>query len=374
MPTTESTDYYDILKVRRDATDDEIKKSYRKLARELHPDANGGDSKAEAEFKKVTVAYETLRDPEKRRQYDMFGANGGQNFSGDPFSGGFGDIFDAFLGGNPFGGRSSRRRGGPPPGEDMETILDLTFPEAVFGASKSFVNRAPEPCDACEATGAKKGTFPVTCTVCNGTGTERRVRQTLLGQMVSETQCSACRGLGKMISDPCPICRGEGRKSGKQELKVEIPAGVDNGVTLRLTGKGAAGPRGGQRGDLYVHLRVAPDKRFSRDGYDLIHELHIPVTQAILGANIELETLDGTEHIAIPAGTQPNTTIRIKQKGVPQVRGARRGDLIVKVMVDIPTKLPKNQDAMVRKLAAERGEVVGDTDQGLMSKLKSALT
>jgi molecular chaperone DnaJ len=377
-----SADYYALLGVDKTATEDEIKRAYRKQARELHPDANPGDAAAEERFKEVTLAYEVLRDPERRRQYDMFGPEAlrGQGAGGDPFagfggSGGLGDLFDAFFGGgSPFGGTrtGTGRRAGPPPGEDAEAVLDLDFTEAVFGADHELNVRIPVGCDTCGSTGARKGTTPTTCSTCNGAGEVRRVRQSILGQMVTSTPCPRCGGSGEEISSPCPDCRGQGRRTEDKSFIVEVPAGVDNGSTLRLPGRGAAGPRGGRPGDLYVHLRVRPDSRFVRDGADLHHELHLAMTQAALGVALTVDTLDGPEELELPPGTPTGREIRLRGRGVPHVQGRGRGDLIIRVMVDVPTDVSKEQEELLRQLAALRGEQVAGADNGLLSKIRHA--
>lgn len=373
-------DFYSLLGVGRSATEDELKRAYRQKARELHPDTNP-DPAAEEQFKKITVAYETLRDPERRRRYDMFGPDavrgagagaGGFGGGGDPFSG-LGDLFESFFGGgSPFGGRGNRRRTGPPPGPDMEVALDLGFREAVFGGRHDVKLRLPLPCDTCQATGAKPGTTPDACPTCNGTGEVRQVRQSLLGQMVTSSPCHRCGGLGQIVRDPCDDCRGEGRRTLERTYTVEVPAGVDDGNTLRLPGSGGAGPRGGPRGDLYVHLRVRPDERFRREGTNLLHTLHVPLTQSALGAHLKFETLDGTEDLVIPKGTQTGRIFRLRGRGVPSVDGRGRGDLLVEIAVDTPTELSKEQENLLRLLAAERGETVAPADSGFLAKIRSA--
>ena len=381
-------DFYELLGVARSATEDEIKRAYRKLARELHPDANPGDATAEERFKEVTLAYETLRDPERRRRYDMFGPEGlrgtgaGGGGAGDPFAGfgggggagGFGDIFDAFFGaGSPFGGASGRGgRGGPVRGGDAEVRIALDFEEAVFGAQKELEVRLPVACTTCSGSGARAGTTPTRCTQCNGSGEVRRVRQSILGQMVTASPCPTCGGMGEEIASPCADCRGDGRVVEERTLLVDVPAGVDNGATLRLTGRGAAGPRGGPAGDLYVHIVVRPHERFGRDGYDLVHELHVPLTQAALGAEFPFETLDGTEELSVPAGTQTGKVFKLRGRGVPHVDGRGRGDLLVQVVVDTPVGLTPTQEELLRSLAAERGESVAEPETGFFSKLRSA--
>lgn len=373
--------YYELLGVRPDATDDELKRAYRRLARELHPDANGGDAAAEARFKEVTVAYETLRDPERRRRYDLFGPDGSRHGAGagpgDAFVGGLGDLFDAFFGGgaSPFGG-GAPRRSGPRRGEDAEAILDLRFEEAVFGAERTIDLRQPVACTTCAGSGAAAGTSPSSCPDCDGTGQVRRVRQSILGQVVTTTPCARCRGIGEIVTSPCPDCRGDGRRVEDRSVRVDVPAGVDDGTTLRITGAGPAPFRGGVPGDLYVHLRVAPDARFERSGADLVTVLHVAMTQAALGADIDLELLDGdSETITVPAGTQTGKVVRLRNRGVPHVRGRGRGDLLVQLVVDTPEQLSKEEEQLVRSLAELRGEKVatGDGGGGLFHRLRSSL-
>ena len=381
---TEIGDFYELLGVGRSAGDDEIKRAYRKLARELHPDANGGDPEAEERFKFVTVAYETLRDPERRRRYDMFGpeglrgsgSGGGAGGAGgfeDLFgSGGLGDLFNTFFGGGAGGQAGGRGQGGPPRGADMEVTLNLEFRAAVFGASEEIRVRVPVPCTTCEATGARPGTSAVTCEMCGGAGEVRQVRQSILGQMVTARPCPRCGGMGQEIATPCVDCRGEGRRNEEKAYTVDVPAGVDDGNTLQLGGRGAAGPRGGRAGDLFVHLRVTPDERFLRQGNDLVHVLHLPMAQAALGAHLRYETLDGTEDLVIPRATQPGKVFRLRGRGVPDVNGRGRGDLLVQVVVDTPTDLTKEQEEVLRSYAAARGEVVAPPETGFLAKVRSA--
>jgi molecular chaperone DnaJ len=370
-----AADYYELLGVDRSATPDELKKAYRRLARELHPDTNP-DPTAEERFKEIARAYETLSDPERRQRYDTFGSDGrGAGGGFDPFGGGgMGDIFDAFFGGqNPFGGGGRNASpSGPPRGADLELALDLEFEEAVFGVAKEVGVRLPVPCDACEATGAQPGTSPVTCAECGGAGQVRRVRQSILGQMVTAGPCNRCGATGQTIPSPCTTCRGEGRVTAERSYTVDVPRGVDHGTTLRLTGRGSVGPRGGPAGDLYVHLRVRPHERFQRDGYDLVDELHLPMTQAALGASIAYETLDGEEELSIVPGTHTGRVFRLRHKGVPHVDGRGRGDLHVHVVVDTPDDLDEEQAELLRQLATVRGEEVAPPEQGLFSRLKGA--
>jgi molecular chaperone DnaJ len=371
MPDGGSADYYELLEVSRDASPEEIKRAFRRLARELHPDANPGDVEAEARFKEVALAYETLSDPDRRQRYDMFGPESPAGGMPGGFTGGLGDLFDAFFGGNPFGGGPAGP-GAQNRGIDLEAVIDLSFEEAVFGTQAPVTVRTAVACDDCEATGAAPGTSPVTCPDCGGSGQVRRVRQSLLGQMVTASPCSRCGGLGTWVETPCPTCHGEGRRSDSLTYTVDVPAGIDAGSTLRLTGRGAVGPRGGGIGDLYVHVRVRPHDRFVRQGYDLGHELHLPMVQAALGVHLAFETLDGTEDLVIPRGTQTGRVFRLRGRGVPHVEGRGRGDLLVQVVVDTPTDLTDEQDELLRTFAESRGVEVGPTDSGLMSKIRSA--
>jgi molecular chaperone DnaJ len=367
-------DYYELLGVHRDATQDEIKRAYRQRARELHPDTNPDDPTAESQFKEITVAYETLSDPERRQRYDTFGPEGAAGgVSGDPFGfgGGIGDIFDAFFGGAG-GGFGRGGQTGPPRGADLEIVADIEFETAVFGGEQDITVRTAVACETCLATGASPGTSPVTCTECGGSGQVRRVRQSILGQMVTAGPCSRCGGLGQFIEKPCTDCRGEGRRVQDKTYTVDIPAGVDTGSTLRLSGRGAAGVRGGGYGDLYVHLRAGQHPRFERDGYDLVHDLHIPVTQAVLGAHLSFDTLDGDEDLVIPRGTQSGRVFRLRNRGVPHVEGRGRGDLLVRVTVDTPSGVSREEEQLVRQLAELRGESVAPADTGFLSRIKSA--
>ncbi len=370
-------DYYDLLGVQRDASQDEIKRAYRQRARELHPDTNPDNPEAEAQFKEITVAYETLSDPERRRRYDTFGPEGAAAAAGnDPFGfgGGISDIFDAFFGGGA-GGFSRAGYGaqsGPPRGSDLEVVVDVAFETAVFGGEQDITVRTAIVCETCQATGAAPGTSPVTCPDCGGAGQIRRVRQSILGQMVTAGPCGRCGGLGQIIEKPCADCRGDGRRVQDKTYTVDIPAGVDTGSTLRLAGRGAAGVRGGAYGDLYVHVRVDTHPRFAREGYDLLHDLHIPLTQAVLGAHLSFDTLDGEEDLVIPRGTQSGRVFRLRNRGVPHVEGRGRGDLLVQVVVDTPTELSRDEEQLVRQLAELRGEDVAPEDTGFLSRIRSA--
>lgn len=371
------SDFYETLGVSRGATADEIKKAYRRRARELHPDTNP-DPEAEAQFKEIARAYEVLSDPTKRQRYDQFG-EAGMNGGGSPFDGaaGFGDIFDAFFGGGgPFGGAGgggrSRGPSGPARGPDLEAVATVDFRDAVFGCQSDVAVRTAVACDACEATGATPGTSVTTCGDCGGSGQVRRVRQSILGQVVTAGPCPTCEASGQVIASPCDTCGGEGRRIVEKTFTVDIPAGVDSGSTLRLTGRGAVGIRGGGAGDLYVHLDVRAHDRFERDGNDLHHELTLSMPQAALGTHLTFETLDGDEELVIPAGTQPGRVFRLRGRGVPSVDGRGRGDLLVTVAVSVPAKLTDEQEELLRRFAASTGDVVAPPDESLFAKIKSA--
>ncbi len=369
-----ATDYYDLLEIERDADTDEIKRAYRVAARRYHPDANPGDNAAEARFKEVATAYEVLSDPDKRRHYDRFGADG-PPMGGEGF-GGFGDIFDAFFGGGGGGGGGfgGGARFGPQGGPDLETTVEIDFEAAVFGTAEEVSVRTAVACVDCEATGAEPGTHAERCAQCGGAGQVRQVRQSILGQMVTAVPCPVCRGAGEVISNPCPTCKGEGREVKDKTYTVDIPAGVDTGSTLRLSGFGAVGLRGGGTGDLYVQVRVRPHARFTREGVDLHHELHLPVTQAALGAVLGFETLDGTEELVVPRGTQTGRVFRLRGRGVPHVRGRGRGDLLVRAVVDTPTDLTAEVEDALRSLAELRGDDVAPPEKGFLSRIKSAFS
>ncbi len=371
-----ATDYYELLGVGRSATDEELKRAYRRLARELHPDANPGDAEAEARFKEVTIAYETLRDPERRQRYDMFGPEAVRGAGGggaDPFGFGvnIGDIFESFFGGQPGGFGGTGQRAGTRRGNDAEIFVDLSLYEAAFGIAKEVTITLPVPCDTCQATGARPGTTPITCTECRGAGQVQQVRQSFLGQMVTSIVCPRCHGLGQIITSPCPDCRGEGRRTKERPLTVEVPAGVDDGTTLRVSGAGPAAVRGGVSGDLYVHLRVAPEPGLERSGTDLLCKARISFAQAALGTTVEVPSLEGPLELDIPAGTQSGEVLRLAGKGVPRLRSKRRGDLLVSVSVETPSRLTKDEEALLRRLAELRGEEVAPPESSLISKIRS---
>jgi len=378
-------DYYELLGVSRTASADEIKKAYRKRARDLHPDANPDNPDAAEQFKELSKAYAVLSDDDQRARYDRFGeagvggagGPGGANFEDLFGGGGLGDIFDAFFGGggNPFGGGGGRRGpSGPPRGQDMEVAVAIEFETSVFGGQIPVEIKLPQPCETCDGSGAGEGTQPVTCAECDGSGQIRRVRQSVLGQMVSSSPCGRCGGLGEVITTPCADCRGEGRVTTDKTYTVDVPAGVVDGSTLRLTRRGAAGPRGGAPGDLYVHLRVRSHDRFRRVDDDLVIDVPISIAQASLGTKLVLETLDGDEDLVVPPGTQPGREFVLRGRGVPRLQGRGRGDLRAIVAVEVPTDLSGAERKLLEEYASGRGEEVGDHTGGLFSKIKSAFS
>ncbi len=351
-------DYYEVLGVARNADEAAIKSAYRKLARQYHPDVNKAPD-AEERFKEVNEAYEILSDADKRQTYDRFGhaaAQGGFGAGGpsSPFGGmgGFGDLFEEFFGG--FGGARSATRG-PARGDDLRYDLEITFQEAVFGAEKEIEIPRLETCTVCQGSGAEPGTKPMRCPQCNGSGEVRRAQQTILGQFVSVTPCPRCNGEREVVTSPCANCRGQKRVTVTRHLSVAIPAGVDDGMRIRLSGEGEPGERGGPTGSLYVFLHVQPHPVFQRQENDILLELPINIVQAALGCEPDVPTLDGKAKLTIPAGTQHGAVFRMRGKGVPVLRGNRRGDQLVTVRIVVPDKLNEKQ----RKLFQELGDTLG---------------
>lgn len=365
-----SRDYYEVLGISRSATDDEIKRAYRELARQSHPDSNRGDPGAEELFKEISTAYETLRDPERRRRYDVFGESatraGGGSGAGDAF--GFGNLFDAFFGGDPF---DNRRPGGPARGPDAEAIVELTLEQAAFGTTHTLDARLPVTCARCDGLGCEPGTHPTRCDVCGGSGEVRTARRSILGQIVTAAPCGVCDGTGRRILSQCRDCRGDGRVQAARTIEVEVPAGVDDGQRLRLAGRGAAAPRGGHPGDLYVTVRVAAHTDFERHGDDLLHVVRVSIAQAALGTLLVVPTLEDSTEVPVPPGTQPGQTFRVRGAGVASLRGRGRGDLLVRVDVEVPTHLGGEEAVLLRQLAELRGEDVAPPEKGVFSKLRS---
>ena len=371
----EKRDYYEILGVPKTATEAEIKSAFRKQAKTCHPDLHPGDKAAEARFKELNEAAEVLGDPEKRAKYDQFGhaafdpSMGGQN----PFKGGFGgfgfsDIFDQMFGGG-FGG-GTRTQNGPVAGNDLRYSMTLTFEEAAFGVRREILIPREESCSTCGGTGAKPGTQPVRCTTCGGTGQVRTQQNTILGSFTATRPCSACRGTGKIIKEPCQDCKGTGRVRRNTRIVVNVPAGIDNGQTISMRGEGEAGLRGGPRGDLYISVTVRPHKLFQRRGYDLYLEMPIPFTTAALGGEITVPTLRESVRYTVPAGTQSGATFRLREQGVPRLHNQGRGDLLVKVYIDVPKKLTEEQRHLLTQFAATQGGRPRGGKKSIFSKLR----
>ena len=367
-------DYYEVLGVGRGASDEEIKGAFRKLARQYHPDVSK-EPDAEEKFKEVNEAYGVLSDAEKRARYDRFGKEGLGNMGGGGFhdySADFGDIFEDLLSGFGFStGRRSRKS--PRRGRDLQMSVSLTFEEAVFGVDKEIEFPREETCSRCNGNGAEPGTSPTKCSTCNGQGEVRQVRQTFLGQMVQTAACPSCNGRGETISSPCKTCRGGGLERKRIKKKVQIPAGVDHGTQIRLNGEGAPGVFGGPSGSLFLVLDVKPHQFFKRRDNDVVLNLDINVAQAVLGAEVDVPTLDGEEKLKIPAGTQPGKVITMKGKGVPYLRRKDRGNQLVIVNVAIPSKLTKEQHQLFEKLAESLGTTVKPQEKGFLDWLNEAL-
>ena len=370
-------DYYEVLGVNKNATDDELKKAYRKLAKKYHPDANPDNKQeAEAKFKEVNEAYETLSDAQKRRMYDQFGPDGPQGFNGagGPFGGqggyysyngsgfeGFGDfgdlgdIFSSFFGGG--FGKSSRRNNGPKKGADLNLHMEISFEEAFLGVEKEIVINRNEQCDVCKGTGAKPGTSVTKCTMCNGTGQVKQVQNTILGQMQTTRTCSACHGTGEVIKEPCDNCRGKGTIRKQPRIKVKIPAGIDDGQTVVLRGEGEPGEKGGPKGDLYITIGIKRHSIYTRKGNNVMCEVPITITQATLGADLEIPMVDGTkEKYKIPDGTQTGTKFIIRNKGFKSVNSTVQGDFVFTVIVKTPKRLTKEQRDLFMQLAKTMNE------------------
>ncbi len=349
-------DLYAVLGLSRDATQDDIKRAFRRLARSYHPDVNR-DPEAEHRFKEINLAHETLSDPAKRRQYDLYG---GEGLSPDMFGfmGDIGDIFEAFFG-SPFGRTRARGRTRAQRGEDLRVAVELSFEEGVFGSSREVEIERLVRCGACDGAGAAPGTSASTCSSCGGSGEVSAVRRGVFGAVMTARPCTDCGGSGERISSPCPACRGEGRVPGGGEVSVDVPAGVANGMELRVEGHGNHGRRGAPPGDLYLALVVAQHPVFARRGQDLVARLEIPVTQAMLGVDVEVDTLDGPEVLRIEPGTSTGAVYRLRGRGVPELGGRSRGDLFLEVELDVPQSLSRRERALVEQLAEVRGERSG---------------
>ena len=365
-------DFYEVLGVSKGASDEEIKKAYRKLAKKYHPDMNPGDKEAESKFKEVNEAYSILSDPDKRSRYDQFGHAGvdpnygaGGGFTGDFGDVDLGDLFGSFFGGGfgGFGGGGSARRNGPQQGESLRASVTITFEEAAFGCEKEINLTRTEPCDECHGTGCAPGTTAEVCPDCRGSGTVR-VQQRMGGMAFSSTAtCSKCRGTGKIIHQPCKSCGGAGSVRTQKRIAVTIPAGIDDGQAVSLRGQGNAGKNGGPNGDLIVGVRIKPHSQFRREGTTVLYEQPITFFQAAMGAELEIPTIDGKVKYSLPAGTQTGTTFRLRGKGIPELRGRGRGDQYVTVTVKVPTSLNADQKNALRAFAAAMGEVSGEEEE-----------
>jgi molecular chaperone DnaJ len=364
-------DYYGILGVAHEASSEEIKRAYRKLARESHPDANPTDPHAEERFKLVTEAYEVLSDPEKRQRYDTFGDAGAQSAGFGGF-GDLGDIMEAFFGGSPFGRARTRTRSSAMPGQDIGASATVTLDEVVTGTRRTIELATLARCARCNGDGCEPGTYRGRCSRCGGQGEIRSSRNTILGTVMTSRPCTTCGGVGEAPTVPCTQCRGDGRVHNTRSVDVEIPPGVGDETTLRLRGQGEVGVRGGADGDLFVRIRVQPHDVFSRHGDDLACELPVPLTQAILGADIPVQTIDGETSIRIAPGTQHGTMLRVRGKGVPHLDGRGRGDLIVHVSVEVPEKLSAEERSLFEQLAELRHEKVMGEQRGIFRRLRDS--
>ena len=367
-----ATDYYGVLGLAPGSSDTEIKRAYRRLARELHPDVNP-DPATQDRFKEVSTAYAVLSDPEKRQMYDLGGdplsQGGGANPFGGAGFGGLGDIMDAFFGGGGRGPRSRVRQGA-----DALIRLELDLGETAFGVTRDITVDTATVCGTCTGSGAAPGTHADTCSTCRGRGEVQQVQRSFLGQVMTTRACPQCSGTGQVIPNPCRECAGEGRVRSRRTLGVKVPAGVENGMRIRLSGEGEVGPGGGPAGDLYIEVVEREHPDFKRNGDDLHCQLTLPMTAAALGTTVTLQTLDGEERIDIRPGTQPGTILPLRARGVPHLRGVGRGDLLVHVDVQVPTRLDGEQERLLRELARLRGEdKTGEgKGHGLFSRLRDA--
>lgn len=369
-------DYYEILGVPRNASNEDLKAAFRRLARQYHPDVNK-EPDAEERFKEINEAYAVLSDADRRAAYDRFGHAGVQGAGGMPdFSVNFSDFADIFgdlFGFGGFGRTTRRARNAPRRGADLQYRLELTFEEAVFGVEKEIEITRDEVCSTCGGSGAEPGTSPTRCATCNGAGEVRQVRQTILGSMVQVSTCPTCNGVGETIATPCHTCQGRGLERRTRKKLVTIPAGVDTGTQIRLAGEGQPGINGGPNGNLYLAVEVKPHKFFRRRDNDVLLDLDINVAQAALGAEVEIPTVDGPAKLKIPPGTQPGKVLRLRGKGVPHLRGNGRGDQLVVINVEIPTRLSAEQRQLFEKLAKSLGSEVRPAERSFLDWLKETL-
>lgn len=363
-------DYYETLGINKGATEDEVKAAFRKAAKQYHPDLHPNDKEAEAKFKEVNEAYEVLSDKDKRAKYDQFGhaafdptagGAGGYYSNGGAGFGDFADIIDSMFGGfGGFGRSTGQTRNGPIAGNDLRYNLTISFEDAVFGVRKEINIPREETCSTCSGTGAKTGTQPVKCAACGGSGQVRVQQNTMFGSFVTARSCDACNGTGKIVKEPCTECRGKGRVNRTKKLSINIPAGIDNGQSLNIHNEGEAGFNGGPAGDLYITVTVKPHKQFTRKGYDLYTDINVPFTMATLGGEINVPTLKGSVKYAVPEGTQPNTVFRLREQGVTRLNSTSRGDLLVKVNIQVPKKVNDEQRELLKRLAESFGEEVSE--------------
>ncbi len=379
MDTQNKRDYYEVLGVEKNASAEEIKKSYRKLAMKYHPDRNPGDKSAEEKFKEINEAYEVLSTPEKKSLYDQYGFAGvDPNFNpnaGAGFGGGFGgfggfgdlgDIFGDFFGG---GASSSARRNGPAKGQNVVSEIEISFEDAAFGCEREITYSRIETCNTCHGTGAKEGSRPETCSYCGGRGTVR-TQQNFMGMTMQSTQpCPKCGGAGTIIKDPCTVCKGKGKVRRTKTIKAKIPAGIDDGQSFRIRDEGSAGSNGGPNGDLLVTVTVRKHPIFTRDGANVLCQMPVSFSQAALGASIEVPTLDGKVRYQIPEGTQTGTTFRLRGKGIPYVGYKTRGDQFVTVVVETPTKLTREQKELLKKLESSISDEAQPKRKSFFDKL-----
>lgn len=367
-------DYYEVLGVAKSASSDDIKKAYRKLAKKYHPDVNPGNKEAEAKFKEINEAYSVLSDEQKRSQYDRFGhaafdGTGGFGDFSDFGFGGLDDIFESFMGGG--FGRSRAKRGGPQRGNDIQHALEISFEEAAFGAAKEISVTRLQNCPVCSGTGAKPGTSPETCRHCHGTGQIKYSQSTVFGQFVNVKTCEYCHGEGKVITHPCENCHGRGRISKTSHISINIPAGIDDSQTISLRGEGEPGLRGGPAGDLYVTIHIRPHPIFRREGYNVICDVPISFSQAALGAEIDIPTIDGITRFTIPEGTQTATVFKLKGKGIKNLRNTSRGDQYIRVNIEVPKKLSPKQKELLKQFADVSGDEGLDEKKGFFEKVRN---
>ena len=375
----EKRDYYEVLGIQKGATQDEIKKAYRKITKENHPDLHPGDKACEERFKEANEAYEILSDEEKRQKYDQFGhaafdPNAGFNgggFGGFEGFGGFGDIFgDIFGGFGGFGGGARSNPNAPRKGENLRTNVNISFEEAAFGCKKEVTVIRVESCPDCGGSGCAEGTTPEICPDCGGSGHVRVNQRTPFGMVQSTSQCPKCGGTGKIIHQPCKTCKGKGNVRRQQKIEVNVPAGIDDGQTISKTGAGNAGINGGPNGDLLVSVTVRPHARFERDGTSVLLEQELSYAQAVLGAEIEVPTIDGKVKLNIPEGTQPGAVFRLRGKGIPYLRGSGRGDQFITVTIKVPKNLSSSQKELLRQFAASMGDLDGEAGKTIFGRKK----